>query len=151
MPEGDSASRLLSAIEAEQARLRTVLAGSDPASLAARPANGKWSVLENLRHLLFAHQLHFARLTSSVVEWDARGLPPHNMQEQKRLRMVGVETNTTVEDVFDAWQSHLAASRAHLVEDSEEVRRALDRHLRHLRAHAAVIERLVRAGERGSR
>jgi len=39
-------------MEAEHRRLRALLAGKDAGNFAERP-NGKWSVIENLRHLLF--------------------------------------------------------------------------------------------------
>jgi hypothetical protein len=141
---GDAARTTLADLEAEQRRLREMLAAADPAVLAQRPPNGKWSVIENVRLLVFAEQLHVGRLAAGGIEWSPLGLAPHNMAEQRRLRMVGTAATTDMGEVLRAWDAVHATARPLLERDTDEVAHMLERHLRHLRAHVKVIERLLR-------
>ena len=51
-----------------------------------------------------------------------------------------------VDEVLDAWETAHAATRELVrAHDTAAVRTALERNLRHLRAHIKVIERLLRA------
>jgi hypothetical protein len=135
---------LLETIEAEQSRLRTLLAGGDAAAMAERPPNGNWSVVENVRHLLFAEQAHLGRFLPGGVAWSPLGLPPRGMQGHKRLPGVGSMPSSSVEDVLQAWEAAHAPLRSLMADDSKQLARALERHLRHLRAHVRIIERLLR-------
>jgi hypothetical protein len=72
-------------IDAERARLRKLLRAADAATLGERPPNGKWSVVENVRHLLFAEELHLGRRLLADQEWSAMGLPPMGMQRNPRF------------------------------------------------------------------
>lgn len=76
-------------IEAEQERLRDLLAGKDEALTAARPPDGKWSVLENVRHLIFAEQSHLGRFVQGGREWSSFALPHTNGQGQRWFRELG--------------------------------------------------------------
>jgi hypothetical protein len=143
MPDEPTAEALLEEVENEHLRLRELLAGADEAMLATRPANGKWSILENTRHLVFAEQLHFSKFVPGGPDWVALGLPPHNMREQKRLRMVGT-SDAGLATVLQTWQTLHGITRGLVQDDVEPVRTALSRHLRHLQAHIGVIERLLR-------
>lgn len=135
---------LLTALEAEQARLREMVAGRDAGALANRPRNGKWSVIENVRHLIFAEQSHFFRFTPGGPAWSRFGLPPDGMRGQKRFEeMVATETSD-VGGVLAAWHSIHAKLRPHLQGEDERLGTALERNLRHLRTHIRVIERLLR-------
>ena len=141
----ESAVELLAQVDAEQRRLRDLLAGVDEATLAQRPANGKWSVLENVRHLLFAEQLHLGRFAPGNEPFSPLGLTPNNMNGPK-FRDVGSAPPSSVEEVLNAWEATHAVTRALPDSDTAEVRKALNRNLRHLRAHTRVIERLLRNG-----
>lgn len=135
---------LLAALEAEQERLRSVLANREHATLAQRPPSGKWSVVENVRHLLFAEQLHFSRFLPGGPTWSPFGLPPDGMRDQKRFQQMGNTDTASVTEVLEAWAGVHAAIRPYLDHEDERTARALERNLRHLRAHARVIERLLR-------
>lgn len=68
-------------IDAERARLKRLLRAADPATLAAWPPNGDWSILENVRHLLFAEQLHLGGFLPGKVEFSPLGMT--GMRAQK--------------------------------------------------------------------
>jgi hypothetical protein len=122
-----------------------MLSGTDASLLAERPASGKWSVVENLRHLLFAEQLHLGRFAPDGIEFSPLALPPAGMQGSKRLGVAGSAAAATVDQVMEAWRA-LRVSTLHLAkQDTPEVRNALARHLPHLRAHVNVIARLLRS------
>lgn len=145
MSQDDSAAVLLACIDAEQLRLREIVSGRDGAMLAARPPNDAWSVVENLRHLLFAEQLHFGRFLPGGPSWSRLGLPPHGMQRQERLRVVGSSPTSNASEVLEAWEAVHDLTRELVRQDTTEMRKALEGNLRHLRAHIKVIERLLRA------
>lgn len=142
MPEGDSSSTLLETIETEHLRLFELLAGAAPARLAERPRTGRWSVVENVRHLIFAEQLHLGRLLEGGPQWCALGLPPPGLQP--RFPMVGTPTGS-VDEVIAAWQRAHDPMRQLALNDTREVRSALEKNLRHLRSHITVVERMLRA------
>lgn len=138
------ALELLAAIGAERERLRSMLAGRDQGLLAERPPSGKWSVLENVRHLLFAEQSHLGRFQPGGRTWSPLGLPPHNMQGNRRLQGVGEAVPESVTEVLNAWAEAHAAIRPGIEQDPASAARAMQGNLRHLRAHIKVIERLLR-------
>jgi DinB superfamily len=144
MTVNDSPAEMLAAIDAEQLRLREILSGKDESMMAARPANGNWSVIENLRHLLFAEQGHIGSvLPGGVTQWSPLGLAPRGLQ--KRFPMMDPAATPKVADVLEAWQAAHASAGALAKVDTPEVRKALWVNLRHLRNHIKVIERLLRA------
>lgn len=145
MSETDCAASLLEQLDAEQRRLRELLSGKDPSVLAERPPNGKWSVIENVRHLLFAEQAHLGRFIPGGTHMSAYGLPPSGMKGNRRVGAAGTAVPASVAEVFEAWQAANAATRVLADHGTPEVRKALERNLRHLRAHIKVIERLLRA------
>jgi DNA-binding GntR family transcriptional regulator len=137
---GVTVTAMLAQLGAEQRRLRDLLAGQDEALLAERPPSGKWSVLENVRHLLFAEQAHLGRFGQ---EWSSLGFTPQTMLHAKKLHTDG--TAPTVAAVMAAWEAVHATTRAALAEqDTDEVRHRVVRHLKHQRRHITVIERLLR-------
>ncbi|MBI5949698.1 MAG: DinB family protein [Chloroflexi bacterium] len=142
MSPADDPLTLLAAIEAEQQRLRDLLSARDPSTLAERPPSGKWSVVENVRHLIFAEQSHLGRLVPGGRTWSPLGLPPHNMS----LPAIDTAASPGITEVLEAWQAVHAATRTIPEPGLEPVRKNLDKNLRHLRAHTRVIERLLRDG-----
>ncbi len=143
MTETDSAASLLEQIGAQQRRLRALLTGRDPSLLAGPTPPGKWSVVENVRHLLFAEQAHLGRFLPGGPQWSALGLPPTGMQRQERFRaMAGAAPS--LEDVLDAWSFVHASTRELAGRDTAEVRTALTKNLKHLRSHVTIIERQLR-------
>lgn len=145
MSAEESCSELFAAIEAEQARLRAVVAGRDAAALVRRPPNGAWSVAENVRHLVFAEQVHLGGLLPGRRDWSTLRLPPYDMQVQRQLKMVGSAATDDVQAVLDTWAKvHISMSEL-AGHESEDVRRAMVRHLRHQRSHVRRVESLLRA------
>lgn len=138
----ESVTDLIEQLEEERAHLRLVLEQVPSDTVAVRPSSA-WSVLENVRHLLFAEQLHLQQPFTHTVEWSPLGYDPETMQETRKLPPV--TATPSLEEVLAAWDAVHAETLTRL-ESTEEAaaRTALDRNLKHLRAHSKVIERLAR-------
>ncbi len=137
-------AELLASIDEEQYRLRQLLSGRNESLLAQRPPNGDWSVLENVRHLLFSHMtlLRDSGLESSPVARAGPGLPDYKL---------GGTPDSSVEEVLEMWHSAHIRALALAAQDTEMVRWMLAVVLRHLRNHITVIERLIHAQDRANR
>lgn len=149
--EQEEGARLLAELEAEQARLRDLVAGKETALLAAKPrrvSHGTWSVLEQLQHLLFAEQLHLGRFVPGGIAWHPFGAPPDGMRRQARFSMLGQTPPTSAQEVLAAWAEIHDATRPFVAEGGAPVLKALEGNLRHLRNHVRVIERLLRQPRR---
>jgi hypothetical protein len=145
MSQGETARESLARIEEEQAGLRAALSGWDASVLAIRPPNGHWSVLEHVRHLLFAEQLHLGPFGAKPVVWSPFGFTPETMRRQRKLPPLEEDPSAfSVPEVLAAWQAVHAELRGSLQEDTPQLRDRLARHLRHLRAHIDVIKKLLR-------
>jgi len=136
----------MAVMEAEHRRLRALLAGKDAGTFAERP-NGKWSVIENLRHLLFTEQA-LGRFTPGGVSWSPLGYPPPGLWKHRRFSAFQFEANPTVEEVLAEWDTASAAIRASLTRDDAEIRLALGKNVRHLRGHIRQIASASRAASR---
>ncbi len=133
---------LLAQLEAEYARLREMLAGKDPALLAERPPSGKWSVLENLQHLVLTGLAHFTRLLPDHRDWSAFGLAQVEPRSAKQLRLAA---GGSIDDLLAAWQrGHEVIVLRLLARDTPEVRHHLGRHIRHQQQHIREIARLLK-------
>lgn len=140
--ESRHAATLLADIDRARERLKRMLRGRDATALATRPANGDWSVVENVRHLLFAEQLHLGPLMPGKIAWSPAGLAYSNA---KRFAGIGTNAPDDVAVAMRAWDDvHRPIRRALRERAGADVRKALARNLRHLNAHIAVIERLLR-------
>ena len=53
---------LMAELDERRAALYQLLRARKPAALAQRPDSGEWSVVENVRHLLYAEQRHIESL-----------------------------------------------------------------------------------------
>ena len=144
MPEEDTVASLFAALDAEQERLHALLAGRDEAKLAERPPNGSWSVVENVRHLLFAEQAHLRPFAPKGQEMSPFGLAHDGLLAKPSLRMVGSATPDNVGEVLDAWQAIHASIRSGTPADTDEARTRLRNHIKHLRGHIQIIERGIR-------
>lgn len=149
MAGGTSVVDLLGELDAEQVRLRGMLSGRDEALLAERPPSGKWSVLENVRHLLFAEEGHLGGFVAGGLPLSTMGLPTTPLAP--KLPHVGSTPPSSVAEVLERWAAVHATIRAALMEqDTEEVRNRLGRHIKHQRSHIDGIGRLLRAAQRKS-
>ena len=61
-------------IEEERTALYALVRGAT-ASLSDHPQPGEWSVIENLRHLLYAEERHLLRRLTPGFTWTPLGLP----------------------------------------------------------------------------
>ena len=144
----ESAPDLLAAIEAEQARLRDLLAGRDDTALAQRPPNGNWSVLENVQHLLFTEQGHLMDFVPDRPAWSPFAMRPASARMRQKLKMDEGTDPPGIEPLLDEWQRVRRSMLPFLEGDSPGLRRALGVNLRHLRGHIAIIEKILRAHAR---
>jgi hypothetical protein len=133
----------IEAIAVEQRRLRQILEGRVAGSLTVRPA-GKWSILEHVRHLVFAEQAHLGGFYVGGQEWSPFGHTPATMLQSKQLVDSG-NAGPALEEVLLAWEATHANAATELANlGGASVRKALRTNLRHLRSHVAVVERLAR-------
>lgn len=130
---------LLAPIDEARRSLYERLRAVPSAVLTARPASGDWSVIENVRHLLYAERRHFGRLLPKGFAWSPIGLPTGG-----RPRRTGAGTASTddLEEVLAAWDEVHAAIRLDMVEREQAVR-AVERNLLHLRIHLRYIDRTL--------
>jgi hypothetical protein len=137
-------AELLASIDEEQLRLSRLLSDRDASLLAQRPPNGDWSVLENVRHLLFSHGtlLREAGLESSPRTNARPGSPDYKL---------GATRESSIEEVLELWRSEQSRARSLGGRDTELVRWGLAVILRHIRNHITVIERILRAQDRAAR
>ncbi|TAJ17777.1 MAG: DinB family protein [Dehalococcoidia bacterium] len=143
MPE-DSIALLLTQIDGARAELRALLRGLPEQAITQRPPSGKWSVLENVRHLLFAKQAHIAKLLRERPAWSPLGFTPESMRATRKLPEITAD-GPGIDGVWAAWDDvHQGTVRRVNAARPPETERALTRHLKHLQAHQLVIERLVR-------
>lgn len=134
----------LARIDEAQAALGRLLRSVEPARLDKRPASGEWSAIENVRHLIFAEQHHFAPFLVRGFRWSGVGVPPPNGTGERRLSPVGSDPATSIDEVLDAWAKVHEVVRARCIEAPGEVAQTLQGNLKHLTAHSETIERLLR-------
>jgi len=128
-------------IDRQRARLRKMLRSQDPSVLVRRPTNGDWSIVENVRHLLFAEQLHLGGVLTDRVEWSRVGLAERTGPE---FAAVGTRPTKDIEKVFAEWDAIHIPIRKAMKSAGGEIERALWRNHRHLRIHTEVIETMLR-------
>lgn len=108
-------------------------------ALTVRPAAGDWSVLEHVRHLLYAERRHFGRLLPKGFAWNPIGLPTGGVP---RRTGAGTASTDDLEEVLAAWDEVHEAIRLDAVEREQAVR-AVERNLLHLRIHVRYIDRTL--------
>lgn len=99
--------------------------------------------MENIRHLIFAEQHHFAPYLPRRFRWSKAGVPPPNRTGERRLSPVGSDPATTLDEVFEAWTKVHAVVRALAMEDPSSLTRGLEGNLKHVAIHADTVERLL--------
>ena len=142
VPPGATASELIRDLDAARRRLYKLVRAADPKTLTKRPPSGAWSALENVRHLLFAEQLHYGRLLAGKTSFSPLGMTG---MRAKQFAAVGTAT-PTLEEVLSAWDAIRAEHRkAFRGRDDDAVRRVVYGNTRHVSIHAAIIARLLAA------
>ncbi|MBI5289175.1 MAG: DinB family protein [Chloroflexi bacterium] len=130
------------AIDRERARLRRLLRSQTSTALAKRPPSGEWSIIENVRHLLFAEQLHLGRFLHGGFVWSPLGL---TNRTGRAYVNVGARPTNNVDRVFEAWDDVHRSVRKAVRSADDDVQAALEGNLRHLTFHIRTIENLLPA------
>ena len=134
----------LARIEDAQAALRTRLGAVKRARLYQRPPSGEWAPMENVRHLIFAEQHHFAEYLERGFRWSSAGVPAPNRTGERRLSSVGRDPATPLDEVFDSWAKVHAVVRALAMQDPGKLTQRLEGNLHHITIHVRTIERVLR-------
>jgi uncharacterized damage-inducible protein DinB len=130
---------LLGQIDEARKRLYATVRARAPETLAQRPTPEAWSVVENVRHLLFAEQKHLGRLYLEGFAYSPIGLRTDGL---RRASGAGSQPTDDIEEVLAAWDAvHEEVRQA--LRGVADPSAALDRNLRHLRSHVRTIERLL--------
>ncbi len=136
IPEIDRAKRRLRALlrsKGERSR------GKD--ALTKRPPSGNWSVLENVRHLLFAEQLHLGKFLPDGFEWSRIAF---SGRTGKAYAQVGTESTDDLEKILKEWDRiHRPIRRLVKASRDPDVQKQLAGNLMHLNHHIATIEKLL--------
>lgn len=125
--------------------------------LSKRPASGDWSVVENVRHLVFAEQAHLGEFLRDGTTWNPVRLSELGKafavkggvivirRDGRQLvpECVGVESEGDLQDAFRAWDLIHRPIRRALQAAGEDAEYAMERHLQHLNRHVGTIEKLV--------
>lgn len=140
MPNDASIDEMLKRIDRARARLAKFLRAQDPQALAARPPSGEWSAIENVRHLLFAEQLHFSTVLPGKVQWSRVGL---SGRTGKAYVDVGKDATDDLEVVLKEWNRVHRSIRSGLKGADDEARRPLNGNLMHLNFHFDIIRSVL--------
>jgi hypothetical protein len=82
------------------------LLATDPALLTTRPAPGEWSVVEIVRHLLYAEDLFLnRRILGNQEPWNPLGLLPDFLTNDPAYAGVGSEPIEDIAILLDAWEA----------------------------------------------
>ena len=140
MSQQDIASYIAD-IDRERARLRRMLQSKGAKVLARRPANGDWSIVENVRHLLWAEQRHLGRFLPDGFEWSRMGMTGFRGRE---FADVGTKPTKDIGKVFAEWDEIHKAIRRAVKSAGGDVEKELWGNRRHLGLHMNIIEKLLR-------
>jgi hypothetical protein len=133
---------LLAELESEHERLRVMLAGTDAALLARRPPSGRWSILENVQHLVFTGNGHLGNFVPERRDWSSLGFEQVEPWAEKQLRL---RAGGSMDELLAAWRAgYESYVPALLAQDTPDVRHRVVRHTRHQTQHITEIERLLR-------
>ena len=145
MPNADTSSpALLQEFEAARSELRAKLRSIPAPVITQRGRRGQWSIYENVRHLLFAEQLHMGRLFGETPAWSPLGYTPESMRVLRKLPPPE-DGGPTLEDVWAEWDRiHRVTMRRLKAMPLGDYERAVTRHLGHFRSHVEEIEKVAR-------
>ncbi len=138
---------LLDRVDGVYRGLVGLLEAGDHASYAVRPASGEWSIVENVRHLLFAQQLHLGKFLPDGFEWSGLGLAPHFVANEEAFSKVDTEPTDDIEAVFDAWDVIHTTIIDAVIASTEATPKNVQDHLDHLLYHFNIIKDLLKQQE----
>jgi uncharacterized damage-inducible protein DinB len=145
MSQGEVAA-LAAEVDRARRRLYALVRSEDVRSLTRRPASGAWSVLENVRHLVFAEQAHLGKFAPDGAAWSSVGLTERAgkaLRAGTAFTVAGMTPQEDLEEVLRTWDAIHRPIRKALKTNYEAVHYALERHLKHLLRHIAVIKKLI--------
>jgi hypothetical protein len=103
---------------------RRTLMAVEPALLVNRPAPEEWSVVEIVRHLLYAEDLFLnRRILGNAEPWNPMGLLPDILTKDPAYAGVGSKPVEDILVLLDAWQAIHARMHAFVDSVTEEVLR----------------------------
>ena len=137
-------TELRGSIDEARSGLTALLRSKDAQALAKRPPSGEWSIIENVRHLLFAEQLHLGKFLPDGFEWSRLGL---SGRTGRAYAEIGTDPTEDLEEVLQAWDAVHSPIRKAVKGGDEEVQKGLGRNLKHLVRHIDTIKTLL--GESG--
>ena len=139
-PQAPHTAELIRRIDKARSSLAKLLRSQDQKTLAKRPPSGDWSIIENVRHLLFAEQLHLGKFLPDGVEWSRLGM---SGRTGKAYVDVGKDATDDLEIVLKEWHALHRPIRKAVRGGDAEVQKALAGNLFHLRRHIEAIKTLL--------
>jgi hypothetical protein len=155
---------LVSEVDRARRRLYALLRSKDARVLSKRPASGNWSIIENVRHLIFAEQVHLGKFLPEGSAWSPVGLTRRGKAltvkgsvvvfrrdgRQLVAEYLGKEPKEDLEKVLRAWDLIHQPIRKAVKATDADAQYALERHLGHLLRHVEVIEKQLARASKGS-
>lgn len=143
MTDSPDVVTLLDRVDGVRRGLIGLLEAGDHTSYATRPTSGEWSVVENVRHLLFAEQLHLGRFLPDGFEWSGLGLAPHFIANEEAFSNVDTEPTDDIEAAFAAWDVIHTSIIDAVIDSAEATPKNVQDHLDHLLYHFNIIKDLL--------
>jgi hypothetical protein len=109
-------AQALANLEQLRGDFRTLLRSASTEQLGRRPAEGTWSAIEHLRHLVFAEDLYLNRwILRNDQTWSKLGLLPDFLAGNPSFADVGNQPDDDLETILSVWDGLCgrAASFAH--------------------------------------
>jgi hypothetical protein len=165
-----SVAALVSQVDGARRRLYALLRSADGRVLSKRPASGNWSIIENVRHLVFAEQIHLGKFLPDGLAWNPMRMPKGGKaftvkggevvlryrERQLVPEYAGAGANDDLEEALRAWDLVHQPIRKALKAKGEGAATAadaqyrLERHLGHLVRHVEVIEKQLARADKGA-
>jgi uncharacterized damage-inducible protein DinB len=96
--------RVIHKLDEVRGNLRTTLSSVPQDQLCERPAEGKWSAIEHLRHLVFAEDLYINRwILRNNEPFSRLGLLPDFLARDEAYSSVGSEPCSDLETILAEW------------------------------------------------
>ena len=143
MSEEPDVVTLLDRADGVRRGLVGLLDAGDRASYGTRPASGEWSVVENLRHLLFAEQLHLGKFVPEGGGFSKLGLAPDFFKDMEQFVGVGTEPTDDLDAILREWDPIHQTILDSVVDSQEVTPKNVQDHLDHLLFHLNIIEDLI--------
>jgi uncharacterized damage-inducible protein DinB len=97
-------ARVMAQLQSVRDRLYDHLESSNEEELVNRPSPNKWSVVEILRHLIFAEDLYLNRwILQNEEPWLQIGLLPDFWKNDPNLSDVGKKETTDLREILECW------------------------------------------------